>query len=122
MEKNIIYTDYTIYQHVWIVDRYDIKHRCSQYGNGDSEHKDIRMMPRECFISGIMIHDIEGNHLYYVTPVKCTEAESDGYHSHYHEQGFYADKIFGTYEDAKESLERFPDGIVIDTLDEVKKN
>ena len=105
MEKHVYYTDYAIYQHVWIADRYDTKNKCSQYGTGDSNDADIVIVPRECTISSIVIHDASGKHLYYVLPLKISDSEADGSHSHYFEKGRYADEIFGTKEDCIEYIQ-----------------
>jgi hypothetical protein len=103
-EKFSYKTKHSLYDEVYIIDRFDTVNNCSLYGDG-SGSKSIVNKARRCFITQISIIDSAGNCLYYVQPYDLTDIErNDEKHAFYWEQSFFADKIYLTKADALKSL------------------
>ena len=98
-ENHTFTTDYGLYDHVFIIDRFDTIHNCSQYGDG-SGSKEIELVVRECFITSITVPDHQKNYLYRLQPCHLTEPEMDGIKSHYWDQSWYKKSIFNNEDDA----------------------
>ena len=92
-EERTFNTKYGLYDHVFIIDRFDNTNNCSQYGDG-SGSKNIELVVRECFITSITVPDHQRNYLYRLQPCHLTESETDGMKSHYWEQSWYDKSIF----------------------------
>ena len=100
--QHTITTAFTIYERVFIIDRFDVENNCSRRGGGLSS-KSIILLPRECFVCDIGLMDKGGEHSYHVQPVRLTSGETDGFY-HYHEKSFFARELFKTQEDAEEYI------------------
>ena len=103
-ENRTFTTEYGLYDHVFIIDRFDTTNNCSQYGDG-SGSKNIELIVRECFITSITVPDHQKNYLYRIQPYHLTEQETDGMKSHYWEQSWYAKSMFSDKDDAIKYLE-----------------
>lgn len=100
--QHTINTAFSVYERVFIIDRFDVENNCSQRGDG-SGSKNIALIPRECFISDIVVVDKGGEHLYHVQPVLPTSGETDDYY-YYFEKSFFARELFKKKEDAEEYI------------------
>lgn len=103
-ENRTFNTKYGLYDHVFIIDRFDIVNNCSQYGDG-SGSKEIELVVRECFITSITVPDHQKNYLYRIQPCKLTERESNDIKTHYWDQSWYDKSIFDDKDKAIAYLE-----------------
>lgn len=100
--QHTISTAFSVYERVFIIDRFDVENNCSQRGDG-SGSKNIILIPRECFVSDICIMDKGGEHLYRVQPVLPASGETDDFY-YYFEKSFFARELFKRKEDAEEYI------------------
>ena len=95
--------EFDVYDHVFIIDRFDVKNNCSQT-NDHSEQIDEQI--RECFITEIaIVNKSDDNHLYRVQPIRLTpDEDNDQGLYRYWEKSWYGKELYRTKEEAEKAL------------------
>lgn len=95
--------DFNIYDHVFIVDRFDVKNNRSQTSDYSDQIED---RIRECFITQIgIVNKSDNNHLYHIQPVVVTPEEESDPGFCFWEKSWYAKELYKSKSDAKKALE-----------------
>ena len=102
---NVFVSRFSLYQRVWIIDKFDKDNNCSLYGDGTGS-KNWEYRPRECFITYITIANQKGSYLYRLQPVRLTTKEEWDDKTHYWDQSFYDKNIYVSEKDAMERIEK----------------